>query len=78
MANHTALFEQALRSGDRDKVFYALVTHPTMPLSDDELAKLVALHPERWGVYAKYIGLLDDQVADRKLAALSGLGGQLA
>lgn len=72
MTNHTAIFEHALRSGSRDKVFYALVTHPTMPLTDAELMKLVALNPIRWGPYAKYIGFLDDQremVAQKTKAA---------
>lgn len=78
MTNRGTDFEEALRSGNRDRIFFELVTHPTMPLTDAELEKLVALHPERWGPYAKHIGLLDDQAADRKLATLSGLGRQLA
>lgn len=78
MTNQTTAFEVALRSGERDRIFYELVHHPTMPLTDAELARLVKLHPARWAPYAEYIGLLDDQVADRKLTALSGLGRQLA
>jgi hypothetical protein len=78
MTNHLKVFEDAMRSGDRDRIFYELVNHPTHPLTDAELEKLVALHPARWGSYAEYLGLLDDQVADRKLSALSGLGGRLA
>ena len=78
MANQTQALENALRDNDRDKIFYELVHHPTLPLTDAELTRLVALRPERWGRFAEYIGLLDDQVADRKLASLSGLGRQLA
>jgi hypothetical protein len=70
--------ESALRSGDQDAVFYSLVNHPTLPLTDAELTKLIALRPERWARFAEYVGLLDDQAADRKLTALSGLGGRLA
>jgi hypothetical protein len=78
MANHLTRFEDAMRSQDRDRIFYELVHHPTHPLTDAELQKLVLLHPARWGAYAEYIGLLDDQVADRKLTLLSGLERQLA
>jgi hypothetical protein len=73
MTNQTA-YEDALRSGDRDRIFWELVHHPTQPLTDAELTKLVALHPKRWGRYAEWIGLLDDQVADRLSSALAGLG----
>ena len=78
MAIRQTGFEEALRSGDGDAIFWHLVNHPTAPLTDAELAKLVSLHPKRWARYAEYIGLLDDQVASRRLTALSGLGGQSA
>lgn len=74
MTNQSTALEDALRDNDPDKMFYELVHHPRHPLTDAELAKLVALHPQRWGRFAEYIGLLDDQVADRRLSALSGLG----
>ena len=78
MTNHLKVFEDAMRSGDRDRIFHELVNHPTHPLTDAELEKLIALHPARWGRYADYIGLLDDQVAAQKPQALSGLGERLA
>ncbi len=73
-------YETALRDryADHDRLFYELVHHPTDPLTDAELAKLVAIRPSVWGRYADYIGLLDDQVEDRRLSALSGLGRQSA
>lgn len=78
MANQRHSFEDALRSGDRDLIFRELVNHPTQPLTDAELTKLVALRPERWGRYAEWIGRLDGRVADRKPAIVSGLDRRLA
>jgi hypothetical protein len=69
-------YEEALRDGDHDRIFYELVNHSTQPLTDAELEKLIALRPSVWGRYAEYVGLLDDQVEDRRLSALSGLSRQ--
>ena len=48
------------RIADQNEAFLELVSHPTNPMTDDDLRKLVERNPERYGRFANFLGKLAD------------------
>ena len=48
---------------DANSVFMDMVKHPTNPLTNQDLERLIARWPERYGMYSGWIGKLKDEVA---------------
>lgn len=50
--------ERKIAAGNQ--LFMELINHPTNPLTNTDLAKLVARWPQRWGRFAGFLGKLKD------------------
>ena len=48
---------------DRNREFLELVSHPTNPLTNQDLERLIACWPERYEMYSGWLGKLKDEVA---------------
>jgi hypothetical protein len=44
------------KSAEKDALFLELVNHPTNPMTNDDLQRLISKHPDRYGKYACYPG----------------------
>lgn len=47
---------------DRNRGFLELVSHPTNPLTNQDLERLIARWPERYEMYSGWLGKLKDEV----------------
>ena len=56
--------EAEQRLFDRNALFLEMISHPTNPLTNQDLVKLVARFPERWSQFSHYLGKLKDEVAN--------------
>ena len=50
------------RLAAENMAFMDLVNHPTNPMTNDDLRKLIERHPDRYGRFAHFIGKLGDGV----------------
>lgn len=55
-------YEQQAKIAARNEAFMALVNHPDSPITNQDLEALIARWPERYGMYAGFIGKLKDEV----------------
>ena len=55
--------EAEKRIFDRNRGFLELASHPTNPLTNQDLERLIARWPERYGMYSGWLGKLKDEVA---------------
>ena len=53
---HQHFADARIRAGDNH--FMEMVQHPTNPLTNDDLRKLVDRFPERWARFSNWIGRL--------------------
>jgi hypothetical protein len=51
-------YREQRRIGEKDAIFMELIRHPTNPLTNDDLRKMVARWPDRYGKYAGFVGKL--------------------
>ena len=49
-------YEEQKNIGEANELFMELLNHPTNPLTEQDLIKLVARWPERYGRFAGFIG----------------------
>ena len=54
--------EAEQRLFDRNALFLEMLSHPTNPITNQDLVKLIALFPARWSPFSPYIGKLEDEV----------------
>ena len=47
---------------DRNREFLELVSHPTNPLTNQDLERLIARFPARWERFSGFVGKLKDEV----------------
>ena len=55
--------EAEQRIFDRNALFLELVNHPTNPMTNQTLERLIARWPERYERYSGWLGKLADEVA---------------
>lgn len=55
-------WEAEQRIFDRNNLFLELVSHPTNPLTNQDLERLIARWPERYEMYSGFLGKLKDEV----------------
>ena len=55
--------EAEQRIFDRNNAFLEMVKHPTNPLTNQDLERLIARWPERYEMYSNWLGKLTDEVA---------------
>ena len=46
------------RIAAQNEAFLELASHPTNPMTDDDLRKLIERNPERYGRFANFLGKL--------------------
>lgn len=54
--------EAEKRIFDRNRGFLELAIHPTNPLTNQDLERLIARWPERYEMYSNWLGKLTDEV----------------
>ena len=61
-------WESHKRLADADKAFLELVNDPKNPMTNDDLSRLIARYPERYGRFAGFVGKLKDAPTDLQRA----------
>ena len=54
--------EAEQRLFDRNALFLEMISHPTNPLTNQDLIRLIEHAPERWSQFSGWIGKLKDEV----------------
>jgi hypothetical protein len=54
-------YEEQAKIAARTASIMELVNHPTNPLTNQDLERAIARWPERYGMYAGFIGKLKDE-----------------
>ena len=59
---HCSLAEK--RIFEQNEVFLELVNHPTNPMTNRDLERLIERRPDRYGRFAGFVGKLKDDVVE--------------
>lgn len=54
--------EEELRLFAESRAFMELVNHPTNPMTNQDLERLIARWPEKYGRFSGFVGKLTDEV----------------
>ena len=53
-------YEESRKIGEMDELFMEMINDPVAPMTNSELKALIAKRPERYSLYAGFVGKLAD------------------